>query len=84
MSTKIVNTDNSAVSLQVSKMGNVESGNTMFDHYCVLKNITDQDITVTLVLTDGTEISTVLYSGWNPEIVAGVKNALANTLQYGY
>ena len=35
-------------------------------------------------MADNTEIETVLYPGWNPEILKGIKNVTTNQLQYGY
>lgn len=51
----------------------------------LLKNVTEDPITVEVVLAGMDEpITTVLYSGWNVELVKQVNNAVADTLQYGY
>ena len=51
----------------------------------VVKNVTEDPITVEVVLAGMDEpITTVLYSGWNVELVKQVNNAKADTLQYGY
>lgn len=71
-------------SLQVSKMGSVPAGESYFPHNALLKNITDDNVTVTIVTAGEDTINTVLAPGWNPELVKGVKDAAANTLQYGY
>lgn len=63
----------------------VTEGDNTFAQPSVLKNITDANITIYVIPANGTEaISTVLYPGWNTEVVSGVQGATANTLQYGY
>lgn len=92
MDNRIYNRANAANSLQISIMGKVEAvakfsipngmgGKEPF----LLKNITEDPITVEVVLAGMDEpITTVLYSGWNVELVKQVNNAKADTLQYGY
>lgn len=92
MDNRIYNRANSANSLQISIMGKVEAvaefsipngmgGKEPF----LLKNVTEDPITVKVVLAGMDEpITTVLYSGWNVELVKQVNNAVADTLQYGY
>lgn len=92
MDNRIYNRANAANSLQISIMGNVAAvaefsisdgmgGKEPF----LLKNITEDPITVEVVLAGMDEpITTVLYSGWNVELVKQVNNAIADTLQYGY
>lgn len=92
MDNRIYNRANSANSLQISIMGKVKpvaefsipngkGGKEPF----LLKNITEDPITVEVVLAGMEEpITTVLYSGWNVELVKQVNNAQADTLQYGY
>lgn len=92
MDNRIYNRANAANSLQISIMGKVEAvaefsisdgmgGKEPF----LLKNITEDPIQVEVVLAGMDEpITTVLYSGWNVELVKQVNNAQANTLQYGY
>lgn len=92
MNNRIYNRANAANSLQISIMGAVEAvaefsipngmgGKESF----LLKNITEDPLTVEVVLAGMDEpITTVLYSGWNVELVKQVNNAQANTLQYGY
>mgnify|MGYP006922251491 FL=1 len=92
MDNRIYNRANAANSLQISIMGKVEAvaefsisdgmgGKEPF----LLKNITEDPIQVEVVLAGMEEpITTVLYSGWNVELVKQVNNAQADTLQYGY
>ena len=92
MDNRIYNRANAANSLQISIMGNVADvaefsisdgmgGKEPF----LLKNITEGPIQVEVVLAGMEEpITTVLYSGWNVELVKQVNNAIADTLQYGY
>ena len=92
MDNRIYNRANAANSLQISIMGKVKAvaefsipngmgGKKPF----LLKNVTEDPITVEVVLAGMDEpITTVLYSGWNVELVKQVNNAQADTLQYGY
>ena len=92
MDNRIYNRANAANSLQISIMGKVEAvaefsipdgrgGKEPF----LLKNITEDPITVEVILAGMEEpITTILYSGWNVELVKQVNNAVADTLQYGY
>lgn len=73
------------VSLQVSALGDIPAGTYEPGRVFLLKNITDNNITVeVLPASSDTWLSTVLYSGWNPELVKGVRGVTTNTLQYGY
>lgn len=75
----------SRISLQVSTLKNVPEGNFEPGMYFLLKNITEDNISIEVLPANSTEyISTVLYPGWNPELIKGVKNVVSNTLQYGY
>lgn len=92
MDNRIYNRANSANSLQISIMGKVEAVAEFFipngmggKEPFLLKNVTEDPITVEVVLAGMDEpITTVLYSGWNVELVKQVNNAEADTLQYGY
>lgn len=49
------------------------------------KNITEDNVEVEIVPAgQTTAITTVLYPGWNVEIVNQVNNAPADILQYGF
>lgn len=87
----IYNRANAANSLQISIMGNIIGANFSIPdgrggkEPFLLKNITEDPITVEVILAGMDEpITTVLYSGWNVELVKQVNNAQADTLQYGY
>lgn len=87
----IYNRANAANSLQISIMGNITGANFSIPdgrggkEPFLLKNVTEDPITVEVVLAGMDEpITTVLYSGWNVELVKQVNNAEADTLQYGY
>lgn len=73
---------------QISKLAAIPAGNFILPNAAypiLLKNITDYPVTIQVLPIDneGIYISTVLYPGWNPELVIGIKGAVANTLQYG-
>ena len=86
MEQTIIKNDNGAVnSLQVSCLENVPQGNSNFGRGVLLKNITDSEISVSVkLLNNKNSILTILYPGWNPEIVVEITNAPANSLQFGY
>lgn len=66
-------------------LGIIAAGDTQFDRNVTLCNITDNNITVTVIAAgDTTEQSVVLTPGWNPIVVKSIKGATANTLLYGY
>lgn len=71
-------------SLQVSFLGDIPSGKFKPNRAFLVKNITDAPITLSVKTIDGSAVQTVLYPGWNPEIIVEVVNAPAKTLQYGY
>lgn len=84
MAVALENQGQTVNSLQVSTMGNIE-GTFERDYPFLIKNITDDDVTLTVVLAScKDEIQTVFYPGWNPELVVKVLDAPANTIQYGY
>lgn len=88
---KLLSQSNFSNSLQIAIMGKITSGTFNINDGrggkvpFLIKNITDENITVT-VLPAGNDspIETVLYPGWNVELVKEVQNAETNTLQYGY
>jgi hypothetical protein len=85
MNKTIVNQDLKVQSLQVSRLLNVPAGEFEPGLMFLLKNITDENITVEIRPAGQEEyISTILYPGWNVELVNAVKGVTDNTLQYGF
>lgn len=85
MNETIVNQDLKVQSLQVSRLLNVPAGEFEPGLMFLLKNITDENITVEIRPAGQEEyVSTVLYPGWNVELVNAVKGVTDNTLQYGF
>lgn len=81
----ILNQDRKQNSLQVSKLNNVPAGNFEPGIMCLLKNITEENLTVQVRPAGQADfVTTVLYPGWNVELVNAVKGVTANTLQYGW
>lgn len=75
---------------QVAHMGAISSENfnitiSKQKQPFLIKNITEDNVEVEIVPAgQTTAITTVLYPGWNVEIVNQVNNAPADTLQYGF
>lgn len=85
MDTKLYTSDGVLNSLQVSFLGNIPSGSFQTGRNFLVKNITEDNVTAEIFPASSTTwISTVLYPGWNPEIIKGVRGVTDNTLQYGY
>lgn len=84
MDIKLYNQGSLINSLQVSVLKNMPTGNFNPGFYFLIKNNTDTDMQITIVPAgQEEEVTTTLYSGWNPELVKRVTNAPAG-LQYGY
>lgn len=82
---QIRNKNGEVNSLQISVLNNVPAGNTDFKRPVLIKNITEENITVEVKLNnDDKFISTVLYPGWNVEIIKAINNVTENQLQYGW
>lgn len=84
----VFNRNGKPTSIQVSKLFLIPQGNFKvqdLNYPVLIKNITDENITVEVSLADSpdTYISTILYPGWNPELIVGIKNVPINTLQAG-
>ena len=63
----------------------VAAGNTTFDQNVVLCNITDNNISVTIMAADDSQNTTIILApGWNPVVVKSITGAVENTLVYGY
>lgn len=72
-------------SLQIAKMGNIPAGEFSLGMPFLVKNITEDAITITIKPAgQSNTISTLLYPGWNPELIASIIGAPVNSLQYGY
>lgn len=85
MIANIVNKDGQVNSLQISVLNNIEVGNFDFYRGVLIKNITEENVTLEVKLIGMTDyITTVFYPGWNVELVQSIKNVPTNTLQYGY
>lgn len=85
MSGFILNRKSDVTSLQVSVLKAVPAGNSTFSPASLLKNITDSQVVVSVRPAGQDDfIDTVLYPGWNVELVAEVKGVTEKTLQYGY
>lgn len=75
---------------QVAHMGAIPSGNfnitiSKQKQPFLIKNITEDNVEVEIVPAgQTTAITTVLYPGWNVEIVNQINNAPADILQYGF
>lgn len=81
----IINQDMKVQSLQVSKIKNIPAGNFAPGLMFLLKNITEDNISIEIRPAGQEEfITTVLYPGWNVELCNAVKGVTANTLQYGF
>lgn len=76
------------LSLQVSVIGNIPSGNFKLGspkEVFLIKNLTDGTLTLTVKPAGNDEfIETKVYPGWNPEIISEIQGAQENQLQYGY
>lgn len=79
------NRDGQEVSLQVSNIGNIPAGDFNPGRVFLIKNITDNNLRVTIKPAGtGKEIETILYPGWNAELVTAVIGATESQLQYGW
>lgn len=80
---KIENNDNIINSLQVTRLGDIPTGDFTPDEVFLIKNNTGEDIEVEIIPAKQTEsVTTILNPGWNPEICRAIINAPAG-LQYG-
>lgn len=71
--------------LQVSHIKNIDAAALIdFGRPVLIKNLSDKIVLLEVILADGSTVTTTMYPGWNPELVYGVKNVVANTLQYGH
>lgn len=82
-----LNQNERPTSLQVSRLWNIPAGDFIVQKGntpILLKNITEDSVTLEILLMDSNDyVSTVIYPGWNPELVIGIKSVPADTLQAG-
>ena len=83
-----LNQNNRPTSIQVSRLSLLPAGDFELPYgsnSVLVKNISDDNVTVEVLLkdSDGQYISTVLYPGWNPELIIGIRAVPENTLQIG-
>lgn len=88
MSVINLNQNERPTSLQVSRLWLLPEGDFKLSKGSspvLIKNITEDNITVEVSLRDseGEYVSTILYPGWNPELIVGIKDVPENTLQAG-
>ena len=85
MNTKLNNNSDLITSLQVGVLKDVPAGNFNPGHYFLIKNITEDPYGVKIRPAGQEEfVTTVMYPGWNPEIVSEIEDAPENVFQYGY
>ena len=82
-----LNQNERPTSLQVSRLWDIPAGDFIVQKGntpILLKNITEDSVTLEILLMDSNDyVSTVIYPGWNPELVIGIKSVPADTLQAG-
>lgn len=84
---KLTNANGVNNSLQVSRMGAITAGvfKLPTGQPFLIKNITEDNITMSVKLANMSDfIDTIIYPGWNPELIVEVQNAAEGQLQYGY
>lgn len=82
---QIHNENERIISLQVSKMKKIPAGNYTQDEPFLIKNITDNNITLQVLLADDDDyIENIIYPGWNPELVKGIKGVKDNNILIGW
>lgn len=82
-----LNQNERPTSLQVSRLWDIPAGDFIVQKGntpVLLKNITEDSVTLEILLMDSNDyVSTIIYPGWNPELVIGIKSVPADTLQAG-
>lgn len=83
-----LNQNERPTSLQVSRLWSLPKGSFELPRGSkpvLIKNITEDNVTVQVLLRDsgGIYVPTILYPGWNPELIMGIRNIPENTLQAG-
>ena len=81
----LINENGCPNSLQVSVLQDIPEGDFKPGRAFVVKNITDDAIQAEVRLVNQENfVTTQIYPGWNPELLAEIKDVEADTLQYGY
>lgn len=84
MDARIFNQGQVVNSLQVPVLKDIPTGNFNPGRVFLIKNNTEDDIQLTIILAGQSEqVTTTFYSGWNPVLVKEIINA-PRGLQYGY
>lgn len=84
MDVRLFNNSGVLNSVQVSVLKNIPTGHFKPGVVFLIKNNTDSDLELTIVPAGQNEqVTTTIYSGWNPELVKEIINAPYG-LQYGY
>lgn len=82
---QIHNENERTISLQVSKMKQLDAGEYTQEQAFLIKNITESNITLSILLADDEDyITTTILPGWNPEVVRGIKDAPGGSIQIGW
>lgn len=81
----LINENGCANSLQVSVLHDIPEGNFNPGRAFVVKNITEDAIEASVRLVNQEDfVTTLIYPGWNPELLAEIEDVIDGTLQYGY
>lgn len=85
MNTILNNQSHLVTSLQVGVLKDMPEGDFNPGHYFLIKNITEDPYGVEVRPAGQKEfVTTVMYPGWNPELISEVKDTPKDVFQYGY
>lgn len=75
---------NYKVGLQITELCDIPEGDFKLSYPVLIKNITESPIKMYVRTYDNEDfIWTMLYPGWNVELIMEIKDVQPNTLQYG-
>lgn len=75
---------NAKVGLQITELQNIPEGDFKSNRPVLIKNISDTAIKLFIRTYDNSNfVQTILYPGWNVELIMEIKDVPVNTLQYG-